>query len=103
MSAKYTLEFAASAEKELYGLRAFDARKVVDAIERELPHHPDTPTKNRKRLDGIRAGFEHAIPLWELRVGNIRVFYDIDKDAARVVIRAVRVKGQGQTTEDVTT
>lgn len=102
MKAKYALEFAVSAEKELFGLRAFDARRVVDAIERELPHSPDAPTKNRKRLEGVHAGFEHSIPLWELRVGNIRVFYDIDVERRRVVIRAVRIKAQGQTTKDVT-
>ena len=39
--------------------------------------------------------------LWELRVGEYRVFYDVDEDQQAVYVWAVRRKGQDQTTEEV--
>jgi mRNA-degrading endonuclease RelE of RelBE toxin-antitoxin system len=44
----------------------------------------------------------HRPLVWELRVGDVRVFYDVDAEAQEVNVRAVRRKGQGQTTEDIT-
>ena len=45
--------------------------------------------------------FEQVPPIWELRVGSFRVFYDADDANQQVHIRAVRHKGQTQTTEDI--
>ena len=46
-------------------------------------------------------GFAHDPPVWELRVGDFRVFYDVDEEAEVVNVRAVREKAHGQTTEDI--
>jgi mRNA-degrading endonuclease RelE of RelBE toxin-antitoxin system len=55
----------------------------VDAIEVRLTHEPGKPTRNRKRLE------DNPLAPWELRVGDFRVFYDVEGDHATVVILAV--------------
>jgi len=52
-------------------------------------------------LLNVEPGFEHVPPLWELRVGEYRVFYDVDEQANKVFVRAVRKKTPKQTTAEV--
>jgi mRNA-degrading endonuclease RelE of RelBE toxin-antitoxin system len=40
-------------------------------------------------------------PVWELRVGEYRVFYDVDEVGGQVVVRAVRRKPPHKTTEEI--
>jgi mRNA-degrading endonuclease RelE of RelBE toxin-antitoxin system len=89
------------AAKELEGLRVFDHRRIVDAIEEQLLHQPLVTTKRRKCLESLQPRFEHVPPVWELRVGAYRVFYDVDAANSRVHVRAIRHKGVTQTTEDI--
>ncbi len=98
---KFEIEIADLAAKELKGPRAFDRRRVVEEVERQLADQPTEVSKNRKRLDSAAPDFEHMAPIWELRVGEFRVFYDVDGPAQTVYVRAVRPKRQDQTTEDV--
>jgi mRNA-degrading endonuclease RelE of RelBE toxin-antitoxin system len=42
-----------------------------------------------------------APPVWELRVGQYRVFYDVDEGKKVVYVRAVREKPRGKTTEEI--
>ena len=44
---------------------------------------------------------EHELPVWELRVGVFRVFYDVQDEQGRVHVRAVRRKEPRQKTEDI--
>jgi mRNA-degrading endonuclease RelE of RelBE toxin-antitoxin system len=37
--------------------------------------------------------------VWQLRVGDFRVFYDVDEDREQVIIRAIRRKGRRSTKE----
>jgi mRNA-degrading endonuclease RelE of RelBE toxin-antitoxin system len=85
----------------LKAIRAFDRRRIVDEIERQLADRPTVETRNRKLLDAVAPGFEHVPPVWELRVGDFRVFYDVDEELATVFVRAVRFKGQLTTQEIV--
>ncbi len=39
--------------------------------------------------------------MWEMRMGEYRVFYDVDDAERRVVIRAVRRKPPHATTEEI--
>ena len=39
-------------------------------------------------------------PVWQLRVGDLRVFYDVDAERREVVVRAVRRKG-GRNTKEI--
>lgn len=97
----FEVQITESATKELKGIRAFDRHRIVEEIDNQLTHQPAEPTRNRKWLDSVVPDFEHVAPVWELRVGEFRVFYDVDEAALIVVVRAVRRKEQTQTTEDV--
>jgi mRNA-degrading endonuclease RelE of RelBE toxin-antitoxin system len=59
------------------------------------------PTRRRKCLLDLTPSFEHELPVWELRVGDFRVFYDVQEDELRVHVRAVRRKEARQKTEDI--
>jgi mRNA-degrading endonuclease RelE of RelBE toxin-antitoxin system len=97
----YAIELTDLAVNELKALRPFESRRLVDEINRQLTHQPTGATRNRKCLGVVAAGFMHVPPLWELRVGAQRIFYDVDEAAATVFIRAIRRKGPSQTTEEV--
>jgi mRNA-degrading endonuclease RelE of RelBE toxin-antitoxin system len=90
-----------SALAELKAIKVFYRRQIALAIEEQLPHQPLVETRNRKVLDDPPASFEYEPPLWELRVGNFRVFYDVDEASEAVFIRAVRDKPPHAATEDV--
>jgi mRNA-degrading endonuclease RelE of RelBE toxin-antitoxin system len=87
--------------EELALLRAFDQRRIVAEIRDQLADQPTAPSRRRKCLFDLRPSFEHELPVWELRVGAFRVFYDVAEDERRVHIRAVRRKQPTQRTEDI--
>ncbi|MBI4442858.1 MAG: type II toxin-antitoxin system RelE/ParE family toxin [Acidobacteria bacterium] len=45
--------------------------------------------------------WQHAEPVWKLRIGEYRVFYDVDEVAATVLIRAIRHKPPHKTLEEI--
>ena len=100
-SPSYEIQIHELAGEEIEKLRAYDQRQVVDAIEEYLSHQPTVPTRRRKCLESLAPQFEHVPPIWELRVRSLRVFYDVDDAKKQVHVRAVRHKGQTQTTEDI--
>jgi hypothetical protein len=50
-------------------------------------------------LTALVPPWEHVPPVWQLRVGDHRVFYDVAAEARLVVVRAVRRKGRSTTEE----
>lgn len=58
-------------------------------------------TKNRKILVSLIPPFEVVPPVWELRVGDHRVFYDVAEEEEAVYVRAVRHKPPHRTTEEI--
>lgn len=97
----YRLRIISSARVELSRVPVFYRRVIEEAIEKQLVHEPERESKNRKRLQPLIAGFEHEEPLWELRVGEWRVFYDVDPEGPIVVIRAIRKKPKHHRTEEI--
>ncbi len=76
---------------DLDGLRKYDATQIADAMEKHLEQEPAKESKSRiRRLRGI------SNPDYRLRVGDYRVFYNIDDDARRVEILRVMHKNQTQ-------
>lgn len=73
-------------------MRLFDRRRILTAIETQLGHVPTHESRNRKQLRGLVPPFEAVPPIWELRVGGYRIFYDVDEEERRVYVRAVRRK-----------
>ena len=58
-------------------LRAFEARQIVDTVDGQLAYEPDRESKRKKMIrPGESLPFEHLEPVWELRVGEYRVFYE---------------------------
>jgi mRNA-degrading endonuclease RelE of RelBE toxin-antitoxin system len=97
----FDIEITDLAADELRGIRLYDRRRIVEEIQSQLEDQPTLITKNRKLLEGAVPDFEHVAPIWELRVSEFRVFYDVDEFARVVFVRAVRRKRQVQTTEDL--
>jgi mRNA-degrading endonuclease RelE of RelBE toxin-antitoxin system len=97
----YSIELTDLVVGELKAIRAFERRRIVDEINGQLAHQPTLVTRNRNRLDAVSPDFKHVPPIWELRVGDYRVFYDVDGASRIVFVRAVRLKGQGRTTEEI--
>jgi len=97
----FNVQIVPSALSELAEIKAFYRRQIADAIDRQLPDQPTSPTHHRKPLLVTEASFEFNPPLWELRVGDFRVFYDVDEPNQTVYVRSVRAKPPHATTEDV--
>jgi mRNA-degrading endonuclease RelE of RelBE toxin-antitoxin system len=84
--AMFNLAFKPEALEELRRFRKHDRQRVIDAIETQLPHQADQETRNRKRLR------PNDLASWEMRVGDFRVFYNIDTGNNSVDIVAVGEK-----------
>ena len=83
----YRIEHSPEAERHLRTLTVRQQRIVLDAIELQLAHQPTLETRNRKPMR------PNTIAPWKLRVGDLRVYYDVEDSPERVVlIRAVGVK-----------
>ena len=80
------------AERELAELRPFERNRIIQQIEAKLRHEATKPTRHRKELRALIACFEAVPPIWELRVGDYRVFYDVDAIERVVFILAIGVK-----------
>jgi mRNA-degrading endonuclease RelE of RelBE toxin-antitoxin system len=96
----YEIQFASGVADDLRGVRAYDRSRIIDEIDAQLTHQPDVPTRRRKMLVGLEPPWDHQPPVWELRIGNWRVYYDISTDTQCVVVRAIREKPPHQTTEE---
>lgn len=97
----FEILFSEGVEEDLVALRAHDRMKVLDTIEEQLAHEPTKPTRQRKLLSNLAPPFEAVPPIWELRVGEYRVFYDVNEDAGKVYVRAARHKPPHRTTEEI--
>jgi mRNA-degrading endonuclease RelE of RelBE toxin-antitoxin system len=97
----FDIRFAEGVEEDLRKIRIYYRNQILDAIEEQLGHEPDTVTKNRKLLEDLIPPWEGIPPIWELRVGDYRVFYDVAPTESVVYVRAVRRKPRGTKTEDI--
>lgn len=60
----YQIELSELAIRELKAIRAFDRRRIVDALKEQLAREPMEPRRMRKRLDAVSPSFEHVPPIW---------------------------------------
>ena len=97
----YGIRFSRDVIKDLKKPNPHYRSVVLDAIERALVHEPTTPTRNRKLLTNLVPTWVAELPIWELRVGKYRVFYDASEEELTVYVRAVREKGRGRTTKEI--
>ena len=75
----YEVRIAASATRQLRDLPAGERAVVLEAIEVQLVHEPLVETTNRKPLR------PNPIAPWELRIGDLRVFYEVSGEMPATV------------------
>jgi mRNA interferase RelE/StbE len=77
---RYELILAPGAVRSYESLSAYRRAEVRDALERHLRHEPTRISKSRiKRLRGL------SQPQYRLRVGEVRVFYDVTSTAVEIL------------------
>lgn len=63
----------------MFRLTARHRAIVLDAVEKQLSYEPMVETRNRKPMR------PNPLAPWELRIGSLRVYYDIQEEPDRVV------------------
>jgi len=97
----YEIVYSEGVAEDLRRLTANERAKILDRIEVQLKYEPTRQTRNRKVLVGLVPPWDPVDPVWELRLGEYRVFYDVDDVPATVSVRAIRHKPPHKTTEDI--
>jgi mRNA-degrading endonuclease RelE of RelBE toxin-antitoxin system len=82
----FEIRWSPDARDHLRLLPAHQRALVLDSVERHLTNQPDEPTRKRKLLA------ETPLAVWELRLGDLRVFYDVNREERAVEVIAVGVK-----------
>jgi mRNA-degrading endonuclease RelE of RelBE toxin-antitoxin system len=95
----FAVRLGEDAVAEIAGLRAAERRRVLDAIEKQLAQEPAERSRRKKMLSSLVPPWEQVRPVWQLRVGDLRVFYDVDESSRIVIVRAVRRKERKRTEE----
>jgi mRNA-degrading endonuclease RelE of RelBE toxin-antitoxin system len=84
---RYEIILAPEAANDLRRLKAHLRAEVRDALERHLRHAPTKTSRSRiKRLRGL------SRPQYRLRVGEVRIFYDVSNHSVEVL--AIVAKSQ---------
>lgn len=83
----YRIEYSPDAEEHLRFLTARQRATVLDTVDEQLTRQPTVETRNRKPMR------PNPLAPWELRIGKLRVYFDIEEEPEAVVyIRAVGIK-----------
>ncbi|MGQ0551259.1 MAG: type II toxin-antitoxin system RelE family toxin [Armatimonadota bacterium] len=83
----YRIEYSPEAEEHLRALTARRRAIAVDSIDRQLDRPPTVRTRNRRLMR------PNLLAPWELRIGSLRVYYDVSEEPERMVyVLAVGVK-----------
>ena len=84
---KYRIEYSPETEKHLRILTKRQQMAVLESVEKQLYHQPHVETRNRKPMR------PNPIAPWELRIRDLRVYYDFEDEPERVVyVRAIGIK-----------
>ena len=75
----YIIEFAESVKEHMRYLSAFERALMLDSVDEQLTYEPLVETRNRKQLR------PNPLAPWELRVDDLRAYYDVTSDAPGVV------------------
>lgn len=87
----YQIEYSPSTENHLRALSARQQAIVLDKVDEQLIHEPTAQTRNRKPIR------PNALATWELRIGDLRVYYDVEDDPRPVVhVQAVGIKERNE-------
>src|SRR5438034_11776177 len=87
---RYEVILAPEAARSFKSLSAYQRAEVRDALERHLRYEPTRVSKSRiKRLRGLTQ------PQYRLRVGGVRVFYDVTREAVQVLAIVTKAGAAG--------
>src|SRR5438094_8328006 len=87
---RYEVVLAPEAARSYRSLSAYHRAEVRDALERHLRHEPTRVSKSRiTRLHGL------SHPQYRLRVGEVRVFYDVTREAVEVLAAVTKAEAAG--------
>ena len=76
----FDIVLAPEAVEDFKALRANVRADIRTALETHLRHEPEKPSRSRiKRLRGLRQ------PQYRLRVGEVRIFYDVTGTTVQVL------------------
>lgn len=83
----YTIEYSPDTLDHFRVLTARQRATVLEAVDLQLMHEPTVETRNRKLMR------PNPLAPWELRIGDLRVYYDVEEAQERkVLIRAIGIK-----------
>ena len=83
----YRIEYSPATDEHLRVLTARQRSIVFDAVDEQLTHEPTAETRNRKAMR------PNPLAPWELRIGELRVYYESMEDPEAVVtILAIGIK-----------
>ncbi len=86
----YEVVFSDNAREHLRALATAQRKTVLEQIEAQLMHEPIVQTKNRKPMRS------NPLASWELRIGDLRVYYDIQNQPPVVFVLAIGVKDRSE-------
>jgi mRNA-degrading endonuclease RelE of RelBE toxin-antitoxin system len=85
----YDIRFSDEADEQVARLTGRRRARLLDAVAHQLRHEPTKETRNRKPMRADKTPF---IAPWELRIDEMRVYYDVGDAPKVVVITAVGIK-----------
>lgn len=84
---RYRIEYSPATVSHMKVLNAAQRATVLDGVDRQLSANPTVATRNRKPMR------PNSIAPWELRLGVLRVYFDVFSEPEPVVVvLAVGVK-----------
>ena len=87
----YRIDYTSDAVEHLEFLTARQRSIVFDSVDEQLTNEATVATRNLKRMR------PNPLASWELRLGNLRVYYDVEEAPEPLVrIAAVGVKRGNQ-------
>ncbi|MCB1021822.1 MAG: type II toxin-antitoxin system RelE/ParE family toxin [Acidobacteria bacterium] len=84
----FAIRYSPDAVRHLKRLSARQRAEVLDQIGLRLSHEPQSPSRNRKRLR------PNALATWSLRLGELRVYYDVEAETVTVLAIGEKIRNQ---------
>ena len=75
----YRIVYASEIRDHLRCLTARQRSTVFDEVNQQLTYEPTVETRNRKPLR------PNPLASWELRIGDLKVYYDVEEDPEQQV------------------
>lgn len=82
----FEIRISTEALEDLRVLRKADQKRAVEGIETHLAYEPSGGSRNRKHLR------PNQLAEWKLRLGDLRIFGDVDHEASIVKVVACGCK-----------